>query len=197
MKDTENALKQDELAVGLGRHKAQCSVCKHPDREEIEREWVGWGNTTVIADVYELTRDSLYRHAHALDLFRKRQKNLKGAYEKIIERLDIASVSGSTILAALKAYATLCAHEEKNQGKDLPTQQPAHDGPEPESEGIRGDCSFPELPPAEATSNSDANSDGETDALGSGARQSENVATAIPSQVVPEVPQVSETNSIQ
>ena len=35
--------------VNIGRHQAQCSVCKHPERDEIELAWIEWGYTNGIA----------------------------------------------------------------------------------------------------------------------------------------------------
>jgi hypothetical protein len=35
--------------VNRGRHEANCKVCPHPKREDIEREWVAWGNTARIS----------------------------------------------------------------------------------------------------------------------------------------------------
>jgi len=29
--------------VNTGRREAQCRVCQHPQREDIEREWIDWG----------------------------------------------------------------------------------------------------------------------------------------------------------
>lgn len=31
--------------VSLGRHEYYCTICAHPKREEIEQDWIGWGNT--------------------------------------------------------------------------------------------------------------------------------------------------------
>ena len=65
----------DAPQVNQVRHEAQCSICKHAQRTEIDREFVRWGNTTNIAESYGLSRDSIYRHAHATSLFPKRQRN--------------------------------------------------------------------------------------------------------------------------
>jgi hypothetical protein len=56
---------------------------------------------------------------HALNLFSKRQRNLKAALEKMIERADLVSVSGSAIIAAIKAYTSLTELEEKRQENGL------------------------------------------------------------------------------
>jgi hypothetical protein len=61
----------------------------------------------LIESQYAVSRDSLYRHAHALDLFSKRRKNLPMALDKIIERVDVTQISGSVILSAIKAHAKI------------------------------------------------------------------------------------------
>jgi hypothetical protein len=92
-----------------GRHESGCKVCCHPERESIEREWVDWGNTTQIAEGYGLTRESIYRHAHALELFAKRQRNIRKALEWIIEKAGNVGVTASAVVAAIQAYSKINA----------------------------------------------------------------------------------------
>jgi len=92
-----------------GRHESGCKVCRHPKREDIEREWVDWGSTVQIAKEYGLTRDSLYRHAHALDLFAKRQRNIRKALERIIEKVGDVEVTASAVVQAVMAYSKINA----------------------------------------------------------------------------------------
>ena len=101
---------EDELtgaAVNVGRHEYHCTVCLHPRRVEIEEEWVAWGNTSRIAKEYRLSRDSLYRHAHAMGLFAKRQRNIRKALERIIEQAETVDVNASAVVAAIQAYAKI------------------------------------------------------------------------------------------
>lgn len=98
--------------VDLERHRTQCTTCRHPQLEEIEEEWVNWGRTTVIGDKYGLSRDSLYRHMHASELYVRRQKNHMRFLEKIMEQLDVTPVSGSVVLGAFKMYLKLADEEE-------------------------------------------------------------------------------------
>jgi hypothetical protein len=93
--------------VNLGRHAAECKICAHPHRSEIETEFVGWGGANQIAKVYGVSRDGVYRHAHALDLFRKRQRNIRAALEKIIERAGEVDVNAASVVAAVAAYAKI------------------------------------------------------------------------------------------
>jgi hypothetical protein len=89
------------------RHEANCRICSHPEREQIENEWIAWGNTSRLAKLYTLSRDSLYRHCHALGLFEKRARNLKGALEKIIEQADSVPVNAGAVVQAIQAYAKI------------------------------------------------------------------------------------------
>jgi len=89
------------------RHEAACLVCRHPQRDEIESEWIGWGQTSKLAQQYGVSRDSLYRHCHALGLFEKRRRNLRAALERIVEQADSVEVSASSVVAAATALAKI------------------------------------------------------------------------------------------
>ena len=91
----------------MGRHAAECKICAHADRSEIEREFVNWGGANRIAAAYCVSRDAVYRHAHALDLFRKRQLNIRAALEKIIERAGEVDVNAASVVAAVAACAKI------------------------------------------------------------------------------------------
>jgi hypothetical protein len=101
--------KQESATPNLGRHETHCKVCQHPERETIEQEWLNWGSSIRIAEEYKLSRYSLYRHAHALGLFAKRQRNIRKALEHIIERAEDVEVTASAIVSAIQAYAKINA----------------------------------------------------------------------------------------
>jgi len=90
-----------------GRHRTICKVCNHEKREDIEQDWTSWGNTARIAKAYSVTRDSLYRHAHACGLFEKRRQNIKKALERIIEQAESVEVSASAVVSAIQAYTKI------------------------------------------------------------------------------------------
>jgi hypothetical protein len=92
------------MAVSLGRRQRACSVCAHQEREEIESDFVAWRSPAAIAEEYGLAdRSSVYRHAHALGLFEKRQRNIRAALEKIIERAAEVDVTATAVVAAVQA----------------------------------------------------------------------------------------------
>ena len=93
-------------AVSVGRHKRACSVCRHEQREEIEAAFIGWRSPAAIAEEFGLAdRASVYRHAHALGLFAKRQRNIRAALERIIEKAGEVDVTATAVVAAVQAYA--------------------------------------------------------------------------------------------
>ncbi len=97
-----------ESAVSLGRHQRACSICRHEQREEIEASFIGWRSPAGIAEEYGLAdRSSVYRHANALGLFAKRQRNIRAALERIIEKAGDVDVTASAVVAAVQAYAKI------------------------------------------------------------------------------------------
>ena len=100
-------------AVSLGRHKRTCSVCRHEKREEIESAFVGWRSPAAIAEEFTLAdRASVYRHAHALGLFPKRQRNVRAALERIIEKAEGVEVTAAAVVSAVQAYSKINAAGE-------------------------------------------------------------------------------------
>ena len=75
--------------------------------------FIGWRSPAAIAEEYGLAdRTSVYRHAHALGLFPKRQKNVRAALERIIEKAGEVDVTASAVVAAVQAYAKINAAGE-------------------------------------------------------------------------------------
>jgi hypothetical protein len=102
-----------DAAVNLGRHQRNCSVCNHEQREEIESAFIGWRSPAAIAEEFALAdRSSVYRHANALGLFPKRQRNIRAALERIIEKAGEVDVTASAVVAAIQAYAKINAAGE-------------------------------------------------------------------------------------
>jgi hypothetical protein len=101
--------KREGTALGPVRHESQCTICAHPQREEIDRDFVSWASSTRIAKDYKLARTSLYRHAHATGLFPKRQKNVRTALEKIIEGASEVKPNAAAVVSAVQAYAKINA----------------------------------------------------------------------------------------
>jgi hypothetical protein len=100
----------EEKRVNLPRHKAQCTICAHVKCAEIETGFVSWESPASLATEYRLAdRTSIYRHAHALNLFEKRKRNVRSALERIIEKSGEVEVTASAVVAAIQAYAKINA----------------------------------------------------------------------------------------
>ena len=99
-----------KAAVNRGRHAKSCSICKHPQCDQIEADFLGWRSPVQIARTYHLSdRSSVYRHAHAFGLFVKRRRNVRAALEHIIERAGEVEVSAAAVIAAVQAYSKINA----------------------------------------------------------------------------------------
>jgi hypothetical protein len=99
-----------DKSVNLGRHKTACMVCKHPHCADIESEFVAWKSPATIATEFGLAdRASVRRHAEAFGLRAKRQKNLKVALERMIEKAGDVDVTAFAVVQAIQAYAKINA----------------------------------------------------------------------------------------
>ena len=99
-----------EPTVNQGRHEAQCSICKHARREEIEHQFLTWASPHKIAKAFGVCRDSIYRHARAFDLHEPRRRNVRCALERIIERAGDVRVNANAIVSAVATYSKLNAN---------------------------------------------------------------------------------------
>jgi hypothetical protein len=180
MKDNPRKLTDEEQRARLRRHQAQCSVCRHPQCQEIEEAWMNWANTTLLAKDYGVSRDAVYRHMRALDLFKVRQQRVKIVYEKILERMDMVSVNGATLLAALKDYTALLKQEEAERASTGASQEVSSPISDLEPAALAKDESLPE----EATP---VSSEGETGAAAVGNQEGEQGATPVTTQDVQNV----------
>jgi hypothetical protein len=94
--------------VNVGRHASECRICAHRQCYEIEQDFIAWRSPASITKQYGLqNRSTVYRHAHALNLFSKRQRNVRAALEKIIERAGEVDVTASAVVAAVQAYSKI------------------------------------------------------------------------------------------
>jgi len=95
-------------SVNLGRRAAECKICAHGQRDEIELDFIAWRSPASITKQYGLrNRSTVYRHAHAVGLFPKRQRNVRAALEKIIERAGEVDVTAPAVVAAVQAYSKI------------------------------------------------------------------------------------------
>ena len=94
----------------LARHARKCAVCRHPDREAIEEEFLEWYDVANIAEDYDIADSrTIYRHARATGLLELRRQNLRTQLDNILEH-HLTSVSADAVLRAIRAYSCLDAH---------------------------------------------------------------------------------------
>jgi hypothetical protein len=92
----------------LARHAANCKICHHALREEIERDFIDWRSPAKIAREFGLRdRSSIYRHAHKFKLFGRRRRNLRVSLEYIIEHASDVDVNASAVVAAVQVCAKI------------------------------------------------------------------------------------------
>jgi hypothetical protein len=94
--------------ASLKRHSRKCSVCKHPDREAIEHEFLRWRSPEDIAEEYGIADHSyIYRHVHATGIFARRRKSIRLALEPLLEHASTVKVTASAIISALRLYTQI------------------------------------------------------------------------------------------
>ncbi len=88
------------------RHDRKCCVCRHPERDEIEKEFLRWRSPERIAKDFAIANhSSIYRHAHATGLFAQRATHLKLSLSPLIERAVTVPVTADSIIRAVIAFA--------------------------------------------------------------------------------------------
>jgi hypothetical protein len=81
---------------------------------EIETDFIAWRSPAAIVEEYGLSdRSSVYRDAHALGLFAKRQRNVRSALERIIEKAGEVEATAASVVAAIQAYSKITSDREQ------------------------------------------------------------------------------------
>jgi len=89
------------------RHSRKCQICRHPDREQIEEDFLMWRSPYAITREFDIREVSLYRHAHAFKLFPLRRDTMQLALDRIIERGATTEISPDAIIRAIRAQTCL------------------------------------------------------------------------------------------
>jgi hypothetical protein len=91
----------------LTDHECHCTICPHPHRTEIENEFLHWHTIGHIAYDHKVSRSAVYRHAHAVGLFARRNHNLRFALGHLIERVQDVEPTADSIIRAIHAFARI------------------------------------------------------------------------------------------
>jgi hypothetical protein len=85
------------------RHSRKCTICNHPDREDIDQAFLHWSRSERIVRDYNLPSLSvLYRHAHACGLWNLRRIKIRRALDRLIEQAGDCKPSGNAVLRAIE-----------------------------------------------------------------------------------------------
>jgi hypothetical protein len=101
--------KKKAAPVDVARHGRDCALCRNPHREEIESQICEWKPLAAIAREQKISRPAIYRHARALGLFGRRDRNIKAALASFIERGHRVRVTAAAFVAAIQAYSKINA----------------------------------------------------------------------------------------
>jgi len=71
----------DRNSFRLERHSRKCAVCQSPDRGAIEQALRHWRSPAHLSRAYQLSPDSIYRHARALQFYPRRYPHFRSARE--------------------------------------------------------------------------------------------------------------------
>jgi len=104
--------------IDFRHHKRRCSICHHPDRDAIEEAFLQWCNTRVIQHEFKIAERAIYRHAHALKLFKRRNLSLRSALEFVIQKAEHVQPTAEGLVKAIHAYTRI---NDQGQWIDTPT----------------------------------------------------------------------------
>jgi hypothetical protein len=98
---------QKGVRTPIGHHERLCVVCRNPFRADIEEEFVHWHNVHDIAEHYHVEARAIYRHAKAVDLYDKRDRNLRFALGHIIHRAQNVRITADSVVRAVHHFARI------------------------------------------------------------------------------------------
>lgn len=107
--------------VSPNRHENTCSICGHPRRAEIERQFRDGASTWRLARHYSINRPAFYRHARTFNLFGRLGPNISSALAQLIEQYETLSVTAPPLVAILE----LCAGID-DPGRRVEPAESAH-----------------------------------------------------------------------
>ena len=94
----------------LDRHRRKCKICRHPDRIDIERDFLRWRSLREIASSFGIADPtSIWRHACATGLRYQRQRRIAYALHPILEQAEdtFLKPTPSAIISAVRTYSQI------------------------------------------------------------------------------------------
>ena len=118
--NTTKTLSKKQQSIAFDRHRRKCVVCRHPDRDAIEEEFIHWRGPYELALQYKIADyRSLYRHARAAGILLTRRENFHSALDSIVEAAAEARVTGDCVIRAIRAYSCIDRH---GRWTEIPSQ---------------------------------------------------------------------------
>ena len=94
--------------AALSRHRRKCAICAHSQRGAIEDAFSRLESPALIAQRFNLRdRRQVYRHAQALGLFVRRDRNLSASLGLFLEKSDRLIPTFTNFLHAAEKYAKI------------------------------------------------------------------------------------------
>jgi hypothetical protein len=94
--------------AALSRHRRKCAICAHSQREAIEDAFSRFESPATIAERFNLgDRRQVYRHAQALGLFVRRNRDLSSSLGLLLEKSDRLIPTVTNFLYAAEKYAKI------------------------------------------------------------------------------------------
>jgi hypothetical protein len=118
----------------------KCSVCRHPDRDALEQEFLRWRSPEALARDYGISdHSSIYRHAHATGLFARRRASIRLALGSLIEQAESVPVTAADVVNAVRVYAHINDAGEWIESNAVQPRPPASGArlPEPNRQPVR------------------------------------------------------------
>jgi hypothetical protein len=101
----------------LDRHRRKCKICRHPNRDEIERDYLQWRTSRDIARSFGITDHTvIFRHAWATGLYERRQRIIAYALHPLLEQSEdiFIKATPNTIISAVQTYSQI-----NNEGRRI------------------------------------------------------------------------------
>ncbi len=89
---------------GAPHHERRCTICRHAERSAIEDEFIHWHAPGHIAADYQVSRAAIFRHAHATNLFERRNRKIRFALGHLIERVCDVEPTADSVVRAIHAF---------------------------------------------------------------------------------------------
>jgi hypothetical protein len=95
------------------KHRAKCSICKHPEFRDIEDDYLEYVSCREIARRYKLPdQHSVSDHAQAMGLAYRRVRNVTLALDSVIEQVRELKPTVSNVLTAIRMMVDINSQGE-------------------------------------------------------------------------------------